>query len=174
MPADLYNNFGDEDLAAIAAYVGQLPPVDRAIPPSELRVVGRAMVAAGIVGGFSAEAIDHRRPHVQPPAPAVTPEYGSYLVTVGACKGCHGPNLSGGPEPGAPPDAKPPANLTPAGIGHYTEADFIRALREGVRPGGVPIDSQMPWRLTREMSDDEIRAIYQYLRTVPARTYGGR
>jgi hypothetical protein len=76
--------------------------------------------------------------------------------------------------PGAPPDWKPAANITPIGIGHYTEADFVNALRTGKRPGGTPIDTLMPWRLTKEMSDVELRAIYAYLKTVPAREYGMR
>jgi hypothetical protein len=76
---------------------------------------------------------------------------------------------------GAPPGFKPAANLIPAGIGHYTEADFIRALREGVRPSGAPIDPQMPVaRITRYMTDLELRALYAYLRSVPPRPYGMR
>ena len=54
-------------------------------------------------------------------------------------------------------------------------ADFVRALRDGVRPGGTPIDSQMPVRrITRHLDDTELRALYAYLRTLPARPYGGR
>jgi mono/diheme cytochrome c family protein len=91
------------------------------------------------------------------------------------CTGCHGPGLSGGPIAGGPPDWPPAANLTPTGLGHYTEADFIRALREGVRPGGVPIDAAMPVaRITRHMTDVELRALYAYLRSVPPRPYGSR
>ena len=43
--------------------------------------------------------------------------------------------LSGGRVAG-PPDLPPASNLTPAGIGHWQEADFVRALREGIRPDG--------------------------------------
>ncbi len=59
-------------------------------------------------------------------------------------------------------------------IGRYTEEDFFRALREGKRPAGTPLDSLMPYRFTRQMSDDEIRALYLYLRTVPPKPYGTR
>jgi hypothetical protein len=83
--------------------------------------------------------------------------------------------LSGGTLPGAPPDAKPAANITPEGIGTWTEQDFFRAMREGVRPDGTPIDStMMPIPLTREMTDLETRAVYMYLRTVPPKPFGGR
>ena len=68
---------------------------------------------------------------------------------------------------------KPASNITPAGIGSWTEADFLRALREGVRPGGTPIDPAMPVRYTKEMTDVELRAVWAYLQTVPAKAYGG-
>jgi mono/diheme cytochrome c family protein len=103
-----------------------------------------------------------------------TVEYGKYLIDVGGCSGCHGPGLSGGKVPGTPPDIKPAANLTPSGIGHYTEADFFRALRDGKRPGGAAIDPFMPVAFTKLMNDDEIRALFGYLKTVPAKAYGGR
>jgi cytochrome c553 len=119
-----------------------------------------------------AERIDHNAMHPTQVAAEPTARFGQYLAA--GCTGCHGPSLSGGKIPGAPPDWKPAANITPVGIGHYTEADFVTALRSGKRPGGTPIDTLMPWRLTREMSDVELRAIYAYLKTVPAREYGMR
>lgn len=66
-----------------------------------------------------------------------TPVYGKYLADAGGCTGCHGPGLSGG-NIGL---GKPPSNLTSAGIGTWSEADFVRALREGKRPVGADIDS---------------------------------
>jgi cytochrome c553 len=105
---------------------------------------------------------------------AVDSAYGRYLADVGGCTGCHGPGLSGGRVAGTPPDFPPASNLTPTGIGHYTEADFFRALREGKRPSGTPIDSFMPWRYTRLMTDEDVRAVYTFLKSVPPREFGGR
>jgi mono/diheme cytochrome c family protein len=112
--------------------------------------------------------------HPAAPPAGPTAAYGRYLANVGGCTGCHGAGLSGGKIPGTPAEFKPPANITPAGIGHWTEADFVRALRTGVRPGGTNIDPEMPWRLTRLMTDEEIHALYEYLKTVPAKPYGNR
>ena len=98
----------------------------------------------------------------------MTPEYGYYLARLGGCIGCHGSNLAGQRVPGATPDIPPAANLTPSGIGHYSDADFIRALREGKRPDGSPINPFMPLTATKHLTDDEILAIRAYLRTVPA------
>jgi mono/diheme cytochrome c family protein len=61
------------------------------------------------------------------------------------------------------------ANLTPdpeTGIGRWSERDFVRALKQGLRPDNTPIRS--PMELMPEMTDDEAAAIYAYLRTVPA------
>ena len=92
----------------------------------------------------------------------------------GGCHECHGEHQSGGHIPATPSSFKNAANIIPAGIGHYAETDFFRALREGIRPGGVPIDTLMPFSATKQMSDDEIHALYAYLRTVPPREYGNR
>jgi cytochrome c553 len=102
--------------------------------------------------------------------------YGKYLAVT--CTGCHGEGLSGGAIPGTPPDWPPAANLTPdeaTGLGGWTEADFFRALREGKRPDGTDLQGDfMPWKLTAKMTDDEIRALWMYLQTLPAKAEGGR
>jgi mono/diheme cytochrome c family protein len=101
--------------------------------------------------------------------------YGQYLAATSGCISCHGPGLSGGSIPGTPPDWPPASNITPSGwISSWSEADFFRALREGKRPGGAPISAVMPWRNSAQMTDDELRALLVYLRSAPAKPYGGR
>jgi cytochrome c553 len=175
MPSDDFATLSDADLGAIIAWARQLPPVDRELPATRVGPVLRVMNAIGQIP-LAAQTIAKSPPTYAAAAPEAGPtaEYGKYLANVGGCTGCHGPGLSGGHVPGTPPDFKPAANITPKGIGHYTEEDFFRALREGTRPGGTKLDPFMPWKLAREMSDDEIRAVYAYLRTVPAKEYGGR
>jgi cytochrome c553 len=102
----------------------------------------------------------------------VSVQYGYYLARMGACIGCHGNDLAGRRVPGAPKEIPPAANLTPTGIGHYMEADFIRALREGKRPSGAPINPFMPLATTAQLTDDEMRAIYLYLTSLPPREFG--
>lgn len=63
------------------------------------------------------------------------------------------------------------ANLTPdeTGIGNFTEEQFFRVLREGKYKGLVnsrPILPPMPWEMYQNMTDDEIRAIFAYLKTI--------
>ena len=172
MPSHEFAEIADDDLAAIVAYAQSLPPVRSTVPATRPGPIVRALHLAGQFVLLPAEQIDHARPHAAHVDAEPTAKYGDYLAR--GCIGCHGPNLSGGKIPGAPPEWKPAANITSKGIAHYTEADFIRALRTGVRPGGTPIDTLMPWRLTKEMTDVELKALYAYLKTVPAREYGNR
>ncbi len=63
------------------------------------------------------------------------------------------------------------ANLTPdqnTGLGIWTEDMFMKALRTGRHMGvSRPILPPMPWLNYGRMSDDDIKAVYAYLRTVP-------
>jgi mono/diheme cytochrome c family protein len=176
MPSRNYWHMSDADAGSLVAYLRTLPAVDRDLPPTQFGLVGRVLLLKGdLAGMFEAKDMDHVARRGAVPAADTTVEYGHYLAEIGGCTGCHGQTLSGGPVPGMPPDARPAANLTPEGIGTWTEQDFFKALREGVRPNGTPIDStQMPVRLTREMTDLETKAIYLYLRTVPPKPTGGR
>ena len=174
MPARDWSTMADDDVAAVVAYVRSVPPVDRESQPSKIGPVGRALYVAGKLPIFEAELIPHDNVVRAKPPVGVTAEYGRYLATIGGCHGCHGPTLSGGQVPGTPPDFKPAANITPGGIGQYTEADFFRALREGKRPDGSTIDPFMPVSATRLMTDDDTRALWMYLQTVPAREFGNR
>jgi hypothetical protein len=63
------------------------------------------------------------------------------------------------------------ANLTPdpTGIGNWSEEQFFRALREGKykgMEGSRPLLPPMPWEMYRNMTDDEIRAIFAYLKSI--------
>jgi len=166
MPAEAFTVLSVEDLADVLGYLRTLRPVDRETPPPRVGPIARALYLGGSFPLLPAELVDHAN---RPPKPAegVTVAYGDYLATAGGCKGCHGNDLAG---TGAP-DA---ANITPAGIGSWTEADFFRAIREGRRPDGTIIDSIMPWKRTAHMTDDEIRAVWLYLKSVPPRQYGMR
>jgi mono/diheme cytochrome c family protein len=95
-----------------------------------------------------------------------TVEYGEYLVNIGDCRACHKPDLAGGQLPFSEPGLPPSANLTPAGelVGWSVE-DFIKAVREGVKPSGSELSEPMP---RYRMSDTDLAAIFEYLKTIPA------
>jgi hypothetical protein len=61
-------------------------------------------------------------------------------------------------------------NLTSdaTGIGSWTEANFVRALKEGKHLGvGRPINPPMPWPAYRHATEQDLKAVYAYLKTVP-------
>ena len=64
------------------------------------------------------------------------------------------------------------ANLTPdleTGFGVFSEESFIKAMRTGKHMGtGRPIMPPMPWPAYSHMTDDDLKAIYAYLQTIPA------
>jgi mono/diheme cytochrome c family protein len=175
MPSDDYAHLNDSDLSAIIAYVRSLPPVDSAeLPETEIRPLGRILLAAGQLDIMIAERIDFDMTR-SPVNAAVSLEYGSYLSNISGCTGCHGPGLSGGMIPGAPPDWPQAANLTPGGpVGSWTEADFIQTIRTGVNPSGHQLVDEMPWRSYRNMSANELKALWLFIQSVPVKEAGNR
>lgn len=172
MPSEVYVHLSQEDLGAIVGYLRARPPVDREVPRSRFGPVGRALLATGQLDILVA----HKTPDYKYAARVErteTPEYGRYLANISGCHGCHGFGLSGGRVAG-PPSLPPAANLTPAGIGSWTEADFVRAMREGARPDGTTINEFMPWQQFRVMTDSELRALWLYLQSVPPKEFGGK
>ncbi len=110
-------------------------------------------------------------------------ERGRYLAqSIVACGNCHtpqGPNgalagmeLAGGLQIDVPQlFTAYSANITPhktAGIGAWTDAQIIAAIREGKRPDGSLIGPPMPVALYRGLADSDVEALVAYLRSVPA------
>ncbi len=84
--------------------------------------------------------------------------------------------FSGGPIPGVPPDWPTAANLTPGGeLANWSEKAFIDTLRNGFTPSGKQLDPQyMPWTTFGQMTDDELKAMWLYLQSLPAKETGKR
>lgn len=175
MPSHEFYPLSDAEIGAMIAALRAAPPVDRASVPPRVGLLMRLLFLLGQAPVVApAESIDHAAP--RPPAPEVgaTPAYGAYLANL--CVGCHGAGLSGGPIPGVPPDWPPGSNLTPdpSGLGGWSEADFVRAMREGISREGDAIDPVMPWRNFSQMTDLELRALWLHLSALPPRPAGGR
>ena len=168
MPATAFWYFNDEDLGAIIAYLKSLPPVDRETREPQFNLLGKALIGSGMLdkGVLIAKYIDHEARPVSPSA-LVSIDYGNYVVNVSGCVDCHGPTLAGGKS--ADPSAKPAPNLTPGGeLSIWKEEDFIKAIRTGVTPTGHPLDpAQMPWEHYKNLSDDELKAVFLYLQSLP-------
>jgi mono/diheme cytochrome c family protein len=96
-------------------------------------------------------------------------ERGKYLATAGDCAACHTqtskPAFSGGVAIGSPLGTIYSTNITPspkAGIGGYTEEQFSRALRHGVRADGSHLYPAMPYTAYAKLTDEDTAALYAY------------
>ena len=169
MPSEDYNRFVDTDLAAVVAYVRQLPAATGAKAEIRLPMLVKALYAAGVFKDAS-EKIDHSLPPAQPVAEGVTPAHGAYVAN--GCIGCHGAKLAGGKIPGAPPDWPPAAKLTPgpgSALDRYqTPEQFMAMLKTGKRPDGSSVSAVMPFVSLKELNEVDARALYLHLRSLPA------
>jgi mono/diheme cytochrome c family protein len=176
MPSTEFYYLSDRDLGLVIAYIRSVPPVQNEMPPSRLSVTGRiVMNITKEITFLPAELIPHDAPRPVAPQPGITPEYGEYLSH--SCKVCHGLTLSGGEIPGFPPDWPSAPNLT-SGEGSrlpaWGEAGFIQIIRTGQKHGRAINPAYMPWESYRHMSDDELKAVYTYLQSLPPKAFGNR
>jgi len=101
---------------------------------------------------------------------------GEYLAKAGGCLGCHTEAREGAVPYAGGRALKTPfgtfygPNLTPhqqAGIGRWSEADFIRAMRHGRRPDGANYFPAFPYPSFTGISDSDLRDLWAFLRTLP-------
>lgn len=102
-------------------------------------------------------------------------ERGHYLALAGNCATCHtvagGETLAGGLPFKTPFGTLYSTNITPdpdTGIGQWTEQQFADAMRKGVRPDGQHLYPAFPYTAFTKLSDEDVAALYAYLKTVPA------
>ena len=160
-------HISDEDLADVIAYVKSVPPVDHITNGKKFTPLGKIMLTLGVIGKLPVEEVNHDV-HVPTVPAGITVEYGSYLVDTHACHVCHGQTMNGYKFPDPTQKIITP-NLTPSGdLSTWTEADFINTIRTGVTPHGHDLDPDlMPWKEFRNLTDDELKAIWMYLQSLP-------
>ncbi len=171
MPANTLRNLSDEDVAALVAYLRAQPATGGPTPANRLNVLGA--VFTNIADFRTAQ---QPAGHVTAPPAGVTAEYGKYMVSILGCRDCHGEQLQGKVDSGQPgPPAGP--NLT-AIVPQWTEEQFMTFFNSGQLPGGgtVPVltlksgfsSPRMPWPEFRAAAtDEELRAVYTYLQSLP-------
>jgi hypothetical protein len=114
---------------------------------------------------------------VAPPEWSDQAERGAYLVKMATCASCHTAHDQGQPLPGLefaggdilkyPGGEVASANLTPhpTGISYYDENIFLETMRTG-RVRARALNPVMPWAFYRGMTDEDLKAIFAYLRTL--------
>jgi mono/diheme cytochrome c family protein len=168
MPYQNYRTLSDEDLASVIVYIRSLPPVRNQLPTTRIPFPISFFIK------------NVPQPITAPvPAPDLsTPVLrGAYLTRMGSCADCHTPMEKGEPIVGLdfaggfvlslPTGVVASANITPdaSGISYYDEGLFLRAMREG-KVGARQLNAAMPWWFYRKMTDDDLKSMFAYLRSL--------
>ena len=174
MPIEFYRHMSDNDVAAIIAYLRAQPPVRNAVPKSEYRMPLPPSYGPPLKS-------------VKAPPASNKVAYGGYLVNIGHCLECHTPRDAKGmlvhDKPGAggqrfkgPWGESVSRNLTPhaSGLKDWTDAQIIRAVREGVNREGQPYKPPMGFPFYKNISDADMGAIVSYLRSLKPQPFGGQ
>jgi len=181
MPYRFFRQISDEDVSSIIVYIRSIPAVKNALPktvlPDEVKEKLKPFPDPG---------------RIPPPDLSTPAKRGQYLVTVAQCSSCHTPRRDGQPIPGLEfaggeifralsgahvasanltpggPNFVASANLTkhPSGIPYYNAAMFVKTIRAGAVNGVRQLDSVMPWASFKNMTDDDLKAIFAFLRTL--------
>ncbi len=168
MPYQDFRKMSDEDLASIVVYLRSLPPVHSQLPKTEIVFPVKYLIRS-VPEPVTAS--------VSAPDPRDRLQYGAYLVLLGGCADCHTPRQRGEPLPGleyaggqvmkGPWGEVSPANITPdaSGISYYDEGLFIQVIRTGYVKARK-LSSIMPFGDYKNLTDDDLKAIYAYLQTL--------
>lgn len=179
MPYPNWRTLATEDADAIVAYVRSLPPL-----PGVKKERSLNFPLGIIVNTIPKPAEPQAKPD---PTDAVAT--GKYLTTIAGCFHCHTIEKRGvykegmhfaGNHPFRRDDFQIMApNITPdveTGIGSWTQDIFVarfaayrdEAVINTARPANTPEYSEMAWGVFAGMTDEDLGAIFAYLRTVPA------
>jgi mono/diheme cytochrome c family protein len=167
MPYVHYRRMSDEDLASVVVYIRSLPPVPNPLPRTDIHFPVKYLIR-----GVPESVTETVQADLSTPV-----SRGEYLVNLSVCSECHTPRKRGRPDsalkfaggqvfessgklvsPNITPDA--------TGIGSYTEELFVKAMRTGY-VGKRQLSTVMPWQFYGGQTDEDLKAMYAYLRTLP-------
>jgi mono/diheme cytochrome c family protein len=165
-----FHNLSDEDLTAVLSFLRSQDPVKNKVPDNNFNLIGKAVKA------FLIKPVGPDGPIAASVKQDTTAEYGYYLSHyVTNCRGCHtnrslmtgaytGPDFAGGLKfESADGSYCVTPNLTPdketGRIAGWSQQQFI----DRFRMKRIISTSEMAWDQFRNMTDDDLKAIYQYL-----------
>ncbi len=163
MPSMDFVGLSKGDLAALIAYLRSVPPTGGTPPKNKIGPLGRVLTSLDKLPLITPAAfIDQTQGFADKPLEAKTAEFGAYLTT--PCRGCHGPDLRGGPIPGGDPSWPSAATLRLGSNPVWTEASFRQMIATGISlVTQAPVKMPMPMGLLKQMDDTEITAIWLFL-----------
>lgn len=176
MPYKAYGKLGDGDVYAIIAFLRSLDPIEHTPPASRSDFPMSLIIRT--LPGEPEERLD--------PGAVGSPERARYVTNAAGCLICHTREEQGQPVPGMegaggfefplPTGVARSANITPheaTGIGTWTREFFIQrfklladvGLTGKIGPGDM--QTTMPWTMYAGMTEEDLGAIYDHLRTLP-------
>lgn len=149
-------------------------------PAGRLVAAGALALGLGVVIGYAPAQDKAARPSAESgtgkPEVRGDAKRGEYLSKAGGCLGCHTMNKTGAVPYSGGRELKTPfgtfygPNITPhpqAGIGRWTEQDFVRAMRHGRRPDGANYFPAFPYPSFTLITDADLRDLWAFLETLP-------
>jgi mono/diheme cytochrome c family protein len=184
MPYRAISKLPMEDIYSIIAYLRTLKPIPDSVPKRNMGVYPKGFLSMV----YDSFYLKHTGDEAPLPSGDDKVKRGAYLVNAADCKGCHTPfdykkfdffpdsAFAGGVlfEIRQPNFKVNTANLTPdstTGIGAWSEDMFLAKFKNYRDPAGYSYDpgknnSVMPWTIFCNMKDDDLKAVYAYLRTL--------
>ncbi|MEK6288376.1 MAG: c-type cytochrome [Acidobacteriota bacterium] len=168
MPYGNYYQMPDEELAAAIVYLRSLAPVRNPLPQTEI-IFPVKYLMRGAPQPVNAPVPE---PDLSDPV-----KRGEFLVRMASCADCHTPQERGQVKPGfefaggllfeTPQGTVMAGNITSdaSGISYYDEALFIHAMRTG-KVKARSLSPIMPWYFYGQMTDEDVKAIFAYVRTI--------
>ncbi len=168
MPIELYRDMSDIDVRAIVAYLRRVKPIVNTVARSKYKVPLPPSYGPPVR-------------NVSAPPPSDVVRYGAYLAgPLGHCIECHStPNEKGIPDFKSrigggglafhgPWGVSYAPNITPTGIGQWSDAEIKTAITQGVRPNGSRLMPPMGIAYYKGIKPADLEAIVAYLRTLKA------
>jgi mono/diheme cytochrome c family protein len=179
MPYLVYGKMDREDIYSVIAYIRTLPSIKNDVPKDAVKFPMNMIM----------KTIPTKNSFTTKPDKKDIIAYGKYLVEGASCTDCHTPSKDGEPIPGkmfsGGIEINLPgntvvrtANITPdneTGLGQWTKEQFIKRFKQCSDPayGNTPykpgeFQTIMPWTVYAGLTEEDLGAIYEYLRTIPA------
>lgn len=177
MPYGAYGKADKRDIEAVMCYIRSLQPIENIVPQRELDFPVNLLI----------NTVPAAPEHTSRPDKADLLAYGQYMVTIAGCIECHTPMsgpgkldmskaFAGGFEfPFEDGSVVRSVNITPhlTGLGGWTKEMFIAKFKaydpQTYKPAPVAageFNTVMPWTMYAGMTEEDLGAIYEYLRTI--------
>lgn len=169
MPFRSFSHLADEDLASVIVYLRTIDPISEELPKTN------TPFPLSLLLNVFPEPLKTSVPTPNLSTPIAR---GQYLAQISDCEGCHTPRgrmspvlagyeFAGGNVMDQGGSAIAATNITPdpTGISYYDEALFIQVIRTG-HVGARQLNPIMPWAYLRNMTDDDLKDLFAYLRTL--------